>query len=108
MNGSPEPLASRRWIVRIAGAGFLLYVAYFAYSLATGKERMTNLCQQITPGMTIDSLLVLARDKGLGPRRLDADTMLAYLAEARSFGRHACRVEFDHGRVTSASYNYAD
>ncbi|MDP1735441.1 MAG: hypothetical protein Q8L44_13870 [Sulfuritalea sp.] len=95
-------------MVRVAGAGLLLYVAYFAYSLATGKERMTELCKQITPGMTVDRVLMLAQDNGLGPRRLNADTKLAYLAETRSFGRHACRVEFNQGRVTSARYNYAD
>lgn len=108
MSVQPERHAWRRWIARLAGAGLLLYVAYFIYSLATGQERMTNLCQQITPGMTVDRLLVLAQENDLGPRRLDAGTKLAYLAEARSFGRHACRVELDHGVVKSASYNYAD
>ena len=108
MTGPPERPAWWRWIVRLVGAGFVLYVAYFAFSLATGKERMTNLCQQITPGMTIDRLLTLAQDNGLGPRRLDAGTRLAYLAEARSFGRHACRVELDNGVVKSAAYSYAD
>ncbi|MCX7147719.1 MAG: hypothetical protein NT042_16410 [Sulfuritalea sp.] len=108
MTGPPERPAWRQWIVRLAGAGLVLYVVYFAYSLATGRERMTELCAQITPGMAVDRVLTLAQDNGLGPWRLDAETRLAYLAEARSFGRHACRVEFDHGRVTSASYNYAD
>jgi hypothetical protein len=58
--------------------------------------------------MSVADLLTLAEDKGLGPRRLDAATKLAYLAETRSFGRHACRVELDHGVVKSATYNYAD
>jgi hypothetical protein len=108
MTASSDRPAWRRWTVRFAGAAFVLCVAYFAYSLATGKERMTNLCQQITPGMTVDRLLMLAEANGLGPRRLDAGTRLAYLAETRSFGRHACRVELDHGVVKNATYNYAD
>lgn len=108
MTGTPDRPAWRQWTVRFAGAAFVLYVAYFAYSLATGRERMTDLCRQITPGMTIDRLLMLAQDNGLGPRRLDAGTKLAYLAETRSFGRHACRVELEHGVVKSATYNYAD
>jgi hypothetical protein len=86
----------------------LLYVAYFAYSLATGKERMTGVCAQIGSGMTIDQLLKLAEDNGLGPRHLNAETKLAYLAEYRSFGRHACRVELNGGIVKNATYNFAD
>jgi hypothetical protein len=90
------------------GLALLLYIAYFVYSLATGQERMTDVCNQIKPGMTIDQLLTLAEYNGLGPRRLNAETKLAYLAESRSFGRHACRVEFDGGVVKSSTYNFAD
>lgn len=78
------------------------------YSMATGKGRMTEVCSQIRPGMTIDQLLKLAEDKGLGPRRFNTNTKLAYLAESRSFGRHACRVELDGGIVKIATYNFAD
>lgn len=90
------------------GLALLLYIGYFMHSLATGKERVTDVCKQIKPGMTIDQLLKLAEGNGLGPRRLSTGTKLAYLAEARSFGRHACKVELDAGIVTSATYNFAD
>lgn len=90
------------------GLALLLYIAYFMYSMATGKERMTGVCSQISPGMTIDQLLKLAEDNGLGPRRFNTDTKLAYLAESRSFGRHACRIELNGGIVISATYNFAD
>ena len=90
------------------GLPLLLYIAYFMYSMATGKERMTDVCTQIRPGMTFSQLLKLAEDHGLGPRRFNAETKLAYLAESRSFGRHACRVELNGGIVKSATYNFAD
>ncbi|MFZ4539228.1 hypothetical protein [Propionivibrio sp.] len=108
MTGYLRLLALRKWIVRLVGAAFVLYVAYFAYSMATGEERMTDVCNQIKPGMTTDQLLKLAEENGLGPRKLNVGTKLAYLAEVRSFGRHACRVELDAGIVKSATYNYAD
>ncbi len=97
-----------RWLSRLVGIAFLLYLAYFAFSMATGKDRMTEVCNQIRPGMAIDQLMILAEANGLGPRQLSAGTKLAYLAEARSFGRHACRVELDGGIVKSATYNFAD
>lgn len=108
MTRSLTLLALRRWAARFLGAAFVLYIAYFTYSLATGKERMTDICLRISPGMTIDQLLKLAEENGLGPRKLNAETKLAYLAESRSFGRHACKVELDAGVVKNASYNYAD
>ena len=69
---------------------------------------MTEVCTQITPGMSIDQLMKMAEEHGLGPRHLNAEAKLAYLAEARSFGRHACKVEFEVGIVKSSTYNFAD
>jgi len=95
-------------ISSLAGLVLLLYMAYFTYSLATGKDRMTEVCNQIKPGMTIVQLIKLSEEHGLGHRNLAPGTKLAYLAEARSFGRHACMVELDAGIVKSATYSYAD
>ena len=92
----------------LAGFALLLYAAYIAYSITTGKERMTEVCNQIKPGMTTDQLMTLAKERGLGSRNLTSGRKLAYLAETRSFGRHACKVELDAGIVKSATYNYAD
>ncbi len=97
-----------KWAVRIAGIGFLVYTGYFYYSLATGKERVTGICSQMAPGMPVEQLTRLAREHSLGPSKLKPDTKLAYLAERRSFGRHACRVELESGVVKNATYNYAD
>ncbi len=98
----------RRWISLLAGTALLLYVAYFGYSMATGKDRMTEVCRQIKPGMTTEQLMKLAEERGLGPRNLNPGRRLAYLAEARSFGRHACKIELEAGIVKSSIYNYAD
>lgn len=100
-----------RWgrrIVSLFGVAILLYAAYTFYSQLTGKERMTEVCKLITPGMTVEQLAAFAKEHGLGPGTPHAGTKLTYLAERRSFGRHACRVELDVGIVTSVTYNYAD
>lgn len=95
-----------RWFLGIA---FVAYVAYFVYSMATGEERMTAVCQTINPGMTVEQLVLLAEEHGLGPRRnLDTKTSNTYLAETRTFGRHACKVGLDAGIVKHSSYNFAD
>lgn len=97
-----------KWTVLLAGISFLSYSGYFYYSLATGEERVTAFCHQMTPGMSRDELILLAKQHGLGPSMPRPDAKLTYLAEVRSFGRHACRVEFDNGVVKAASYSSAD
>ena len=97
-----------KWTVLLAGISLLAYSGYFYYSLATGEERVTALCNQITPGMSRDELIRLAKQQGLGPSMPGPDAKLAYLAELRSFGRHACRVELDSSVVKAASYSFAD
>lgn len=97
-----------KWVVRVAGIGFLVYAGYFYYSLTTGKERMTEVCSQMNPGMPVEQLIRMAKKHNLGPSMPKPDTKLAYLAERRSFGRHACRVELENGVVKNATYNYAD
>jgi hypothetical protein len=87
---------------------FILYLGYFFFSLVTGKERVTEICGQMKPGMPVEQLIRLAKELGLGPSMPRPDTNLTYLTELRSFGRHACRVEFENGVVKNATYNYAD
>lgn len=104
----PERITARQMLSRIAITVILFWLAYFIYSMATGKERMTELCRQISPGTGVEQLMRFAERHGLQPRRLKAETRLAYLAETRTMGRHACRVELDGGKVKEASYNFAD
>lgn len=105
---APESWTLRQMFARLLSTAVLFWLAYVFYSLASGSERMTRTCQRIKPGMSVAQLMTFAGKHGLGPRRLTADTTLAYLAEARSFGRHACRVELAGGRVARSSYNFAD
>ena len=105
---SPLFPALRKWTGRIVGAAFLYYIGYFYYSLGTGKERMTEICSQMSPGMSVEQLVLLARKYDLGPSMPRPDAKVSYLAEVRSFGRHACRVELENGVVKSATYNFAD
>ncbi|MBP9713896.1 MAG: hypothetical protein KBD60_09440 [Sterolibacterium sp.] len=95
-------------LLSLTGIALLLWVVWFVFSMATAQERMTAICQGIPPGMSVHDLQAYAADHGLGPRHLTESTPLAYLAESRSFGRHACRVELAHGRVVSVRYNFAD
>jgi hypothetical protein len=97
-----------KWGSLLILAVVLAYGSYYYYSLVTGKERMTAVCARMTPGMTLQQLAHLADEYGLGPRLPNPAAKLAYLAERRSFGRHACRVELENGIVKSATYNYAD
>jgi hypothetical protein len=102
-------LKLRTTINRLLGTALLLGVAYTLYPLFTAEERMTAVCRHITPGMTVDALRSYAQQHGLGPlRNLNAQTQSLYLAESRSMGRHSCRVELANGKVTQASYSFAD
>ena len=104
-----EQLSIRTITSRLAITIILCGAAYFFYSAATGTQRVKQLCREITPGMTVDRLNDFAAEHGLGPRKnLNAQTKLAYLAETRTMGRHACRVELAEGKVKNVTYNYAD
>jgi hypothetical protein len=97
-----------KWTGRFLALICLAYAGYFYYSLATGEDRVTAICNQMTPGMPVDELIRLAKRHGFGPGMPRPDAKLAYLAEVRSYGRHACRVELDGGVVKSSSYSFAD
>ena len=104
-----EELGVRQMAARILVTIALFWMAFFIYSTTTGKERVTGLCRQITPGMDVGQLTAFAEQHGLGPwRHLDSGTKLAHLAEARTAGRHACRIEFEGGKVRNATYSHAD
>ena len=88
--------------------GLLLWCGWFLYSMNTAEERMTAVCQGIQPGMSFHELQAYATAHGLGPSPRHESAPLVYLAEGRSFGRHACRVELNNGQVIRSSYNFAD
>lgn len=108
------PSASSFWrLINVAGKligmALIVYLAYFYYSLATGKERVSALCQQMTPGMTIERLTQLAQENGLSSPNLNSATSVSYLGEIRSYGRHVCRVEWEkNNTVKQATYSFFD
>lgn len=95
-----------RWTGAALGSLLLIYIAYMAYSFATGEERMTKICGQITPGMTVTELRLFAQKHGLVVPRHDSGH--AYLAEHRTMGRCTCRVVLDAGVVKRSEYVFYD
>ena len=84
----------------------LIQSAYTAYSIATGDARMRETCAGINPGMSFADLRRYSEDHGLRPP--SREVRLMYIPETRSFGRYACKVTLDAGRVTSSEMNFAD
>lgn len=81
-------------------------MAYWVYGSVTAEARMKATCAAINPGMSFDELKEFALSRGLlAPKR---DRGVMYLAEGRSFGRHACKVLLEQGVVKASEYNYAD
>ena len=81
-------------------------LAYSVYGYMTAEERMKVTCASIKPGMSFADLKEFAQRHGLlSPKR---DSGLMYLAESRSFGRHACKVILEQGIVKHSEHNYAD
>jgi len=81
-------------------------LSYYAYGLATAETRMKATCAAIAPGMTLADLKRIAADHGLMTPRAQDGVM--YLAETRSYGRHACKVTMEKGLVKQSEHNYAD
>ena len=95
-----------RTAVLLLAAFGLPYLGYWIYGLATAQERMESTCAAIKPGMSFDALKEFANRHGLlTPARQNG---IMYLAETRSFGRHACKVTLENGVVSRSEHNYAD
>lgn len=109
MTGPRKRSTRRRRGSLVVGLAFLSYLGYYAYSMRTGNERMTQVCGQIKAGMTLPELKRFSDEHGLSPNRLlDHAPPRAYFGEVRTMGRFACRVEFDGDTVRSATVNFAD
>lgn len=81
-------------------------VAFCTVNFMTAESRVRSLCEQIAPGMTLDTLQIFAQGNGLGPSpRGDGPR---YLVESRTFGRFGCKVHIEAGTVKTASYHFAD
>jgi hypothetical protein len=101
-----KPIRAGRTVTISIALLLVAGVAYWVYGYATAEERMKATCAAIKPGMSFTELKEFARQRGLlSPNR---DSGLMYLAEGRSFGRHACKVTLEQGIVTHSEHNYAD
>ena len=90
-----------RTLLRVAIVASVAALAWFAYGLATGKERVGAVCAQIVPGLPFERLRAFAHVHDLSPPRRESGTV--FLVEKRSFGRHGCRVELVRGVVRRAT-----
>lgn len=88
------------------GLPILLSIVFFYYFLSTGEERIKAVCAQITPGMTSARLKDFSRENRLNAPGKESGVV--FLAESRSFGRHACKIELDAGVVSSSDYSFTD
>lgn len=88
------------------GIPTLLAIVFFMYFSATGEARMTQLCRQVTPGMTATQLQEFAQENRLTSPTPNAGVTV--LGNARSYGSHACRVTLEAGVVQGAEYTLTD
>jgi hypothetical protein len=81
-------------------------IGFFLYGRVGAEDRVRAICASIKPGMTFTELVEFSkRHNLLVPRQ---ERPLMYLAERRSFGRHACKVAVAQGRVVKSEHDYAD
>ena len=89
------------------GFPVVLSIGFFTYFFTTGEARMKVVCAEVLPGMNYAQLKDFAVDKRLSaPYKEDAPVVI--LADSRSYGRHACKVELEAGVVKRATYVFAD
>lgn len=72
----------------------------------SAEKRMRKLCGEIVPGTSFSALSEFADEHGFNPPQ--PDSSVTYIAEEKTFGRWACRVELKNGVVKSAKYNFSD
>jgi hypothetical protein len=99
-----SPLA--KGLGALFGLPIVLAIIFFSYFNLTGEDRMRAVCKEVKPGMTQAQLNRFVQDN-----RLDvagADNGASVLGDARSYGRHACKVTMEAGAVKAADYILAD
>lgn len=106
---APPPNQSSRFVRwRRIAFGFAALVTVFGLvgSYFTAERRVSGVCAAIAPGMPLDALRRLAKEKGLGLGAPAEGRNL--LAEKKTLGRHGCDVFVEGGVVRSSSYFFAD
>lgn len=99
-----SPLA--KGLGALFGLPIVLAIIFFSYFNLTGEDRMRAVCKEVKPGMTQAQVNQFVLDN-----RLDAagaDNGASVLGDARSYGRHTCKVTMEAGTVKVAEYRLAD
>jgi hypothetical protein len=81
-------------------------ISYCSYHFTSAEQRVTQLCAEIKPPMSISELRAFREKHGLVPDVRDTGT--SFLMDRKSFGRHGCKVTMDNGIVKESEYIYAD
>lgn len=93
-------------VFKAIGLAFVVYLAYFYYSLATAEDRVRPICTGIKAGTTVPQLEQISKDNGMTTTTDHGG--FGYIVERRSFGRYGCRITFASGVVAKAEYNHQD
>ena len=99
-----SPLA--KGLMLLFGVPIVLTIGFVSYFEATGESRITYVCKKIAPGMGLTQLKEFALEHKLSVPGRGSGTV--FLGDARSYGRHTCKVILDGDVVKSAEYSFAD
>jgi hypothetical protein len=72
----------------------------------TAERRISQVCSEFTPGLTVAAAAKIAEAHGMNAPRNGAST--AYVVEAATFGRYGCRLEFKNDTLQSSAYEFQD
>ena len=107
-NLSSAPKRHNRWRRRLSVAGGLIIVGgvtYCASLYATAEKRVSQVCEQLLPGMDFDTVANIAAAHGMnGPTRGST----TYVVESATFGRHGCKLQFNDDLLQSSAYEFHD
>lgn len=81
-------------------------IVYVFYGFFTAEVRIKEVCNQIKPGMSITDLRAFGAQHGLNPPH--SGSGINFMVEARTFGRHGCKVDLESDVVKHVEYNFAD
>jgi hypothetical protein len=115
MVGNPNPDAPQShrtpgpWRRRLSATVGLLALSGLGYCTSlyfTAEGRISQVCAQFTPGLTVAAVTRIAEAHGMNAPRSGAST--DYVVESATFGRFGCKLEFKEDILQSATYDFQD
>ena len=101
-SASPVPPWRRR-LNLIGGIVFLSSLGYCGYRYATVDNRVRAACSQISAGMTMSQVKVIASSKGLEARSRVSD--FSFVVAPETMGDVGCRLAWKSDLVASSQYD---